>query len=746
MKQLVFILSVLTACFLSSVMAQSVCLPAPRLLTTTPMGAQVGQTLEVVLTGDNLDGATSLTFSHAGITAVPQKDDQGNEVSNTWVVSVAKDCPLGVHDAHVMTRLGMSSARAFTVGSLPEVTRTAANTTLDKAMPLQLNSICNASVSSRQVDFYSFEASKGQRLILDCAAKGIDSRLKPVLVVADANGADLQVERRGGAIDFKVPATGRYTVKVNDLTYNGGATYFYRLAIREVGMDAPVIRHPSTSPVHRASWPPAGLTEEGVTAETEPNQNGSVQSVSLPCDIRGSFFPAADVDTYEFVAKKGEVWWVEVASERLGRPTDPSVVIQHVAKENENETLTDVVELNDIPSPVRTSSNGYSYDGPPYNIGSSDVLGKLEIKADGVHRLHVRDLFGGTRSDPRNVYRLIVRKAQPDFALAGWAMHMGLRNGDRNALSKPIALRGGATMPIEVVVIRRDGFTGEINLQMSNLPDGVTATGLKIPAGKSVGTMLITADQNAPRGFTSAQFTGTSMINGTEVVRECRLASMAWPVPNAKSEIPAPRLMADIPVSVGGQEFAPLSIAAAGDEVLEVTEGESLTVPLVNVRRCEFQGATMSLRTFGDGFAGNGLFDLSLDSETNDAVLNLATLKTKPGDYTIAFYGGGVAKYQHRRHEIATAESQLAVVKQKAEAAATAADQAKKAAAAATDEAKGELERSAKDAEQQKKAADAQVKEAEEQLRAANRTAAPKDIVDIIVTRPIRIRVNAKAK
>ena len=121
-------------------------------------------------------------------------------------------------------------------------------------------------------------------------------------------------------------------------------------------------------------------------------------------------------------------------------------------------------------------------------------------------------------------------------------------------------------MPIEVVVIRRDGFTGEINLQMSNLPDGVTGTGLKIPAGKSVGTMLITADQNAPRGFTSAQFTGTAMINGTEVVRECRLASMAWPVPNAKSEIPAPRLMADIPVSVGGQEFAPLSIAAAGDE------------------------------------------------------------------------------------------------------------------------------------------------------------------------------------
>ena len=67
------------------------------------------------------------------------------------------------------------------------------------------------------------------------------------------------------------------------------------------------------------------------------------------------------------------------------------------------------------------------------NAGSPDIIGKVEIKEDGVHRLQLRDLFGGTRKDPRNIYRLIVRKAQPDFALVGWALHMNLRNGDRNA-------------------------------------------------------------------------------------------------------------------------------------------------------------------------------------------------------------------------------------------------------------------------------------------------------------------------
>ena len=84
---------------------------------------------------------------------------------------------------------------------------------------------------------------------------------------------------------------------------------------------------------------------------------------------------------------------------------------------------------------MKASSNGYSYDGPPYEAGSADPMGKVEIKEDGTYRLQVRDLFGGTRTDPNHAYRLVVRKAAPDFALAAWAIHMTLRNGDRAALN-----------------------------------------------------------------------------------------------------------------------------------------------------------------------------------------------------------------------------------------------------------------------------------------------------------------------
>ncbi len=624
--------------------AQSVGLPAPRLLTTLPMGAQTGTSVEVAIKGEHIDGASELLFSHPGITAKPLLDKAGKPVANKFTVTVAKDVPAGVHEARVMTDLGLSSSRAFNVGSLPEVTRTKANTTLEAAMPLALNSVCNATTTARAVDHYSFQAKKDQRIMVDLAAPGIDSKLKPVVIVADAEGRDLMVERLGGVIDFKAPADGAYIVKVHELTFQGGPYFFYRLALSEAPKSGDYHRMASTKSVSSVSWNAPSTPDSA--KEAEPNNDPvKAQKITLPCEISGSFFPAADVDNFEFEAKKGETWWVEVASERLGRPTDPFALVQHVGRDGDKEKLTDVAELNDIASPVKVSSNQYAYDAPPYNSGSPDILGKIEIKQDGLHRLALRDLFGGTRNDPNNVYRLIIRQAQPDFALASWAMHMTLRNGDRNCLSKPIALRAGATMAFEVVVIRKDGFTGEINLGMDGLPQGVTAAGIKIPANKTKGIMLITAGSDAPRGAASATMFGVAEIDGKTVRRPVRMASMAWPVKDHWQEIPSPRLLADIPVSVTREELAPLTIAPAEKKVWEAEAGSKLTIPLKHTRRMDFSGANINASTFGAGFESMKI-DLSLKDQKSEAVIDLAKYKVAPGDYVVAFYGGAVAKYK----------------------------------------------------------------------------------------------------
>ncbi|MCA9084277.1 MAG: PPC domain-containing protein [Planctomycetaceae bacterium] len=729
----------------SQLHAQSVCLPAPRLLTITPMGGQVGTTVEVTIAGDNFEDVEELIFSHPGITAVPVRNDAGVPVANRFTVNIAADCPAGIHEARTMTRLGVSSSRVFSVGTLPEVVQTAGNTSLEKAMTLTVNSLCNGAVTKQAVDYYSFEAQKDQRVVVDCAARGVDSKMYPVLVVADEKGNDLQVERRGGAVDFTAPADGTYVVKVHDLTFDGGPYHFYRLVLQSLEADQRIVRQPSTRSVSACSWPPEGLAAVAATTEAEAGgtaEEQAPQQVTLPCDISGRFYPAADVDQFEFAAKKGDVWWVEVASERLGRPTDPAVLVQQVIREGEQEKLVDVVELSDIDSPVKVSSNGYSYDGPPYNAGSPDVLGKVEIKEDGVYRLTLSDLLGGTRTDPDNIYRLIVRKAAPDFAIAAWALHMNLRNGDRNALSKPAALRGGATMPMEVVVIRRDGFDGAIDLQLEGLPEGVTATGLTIPAGKSRGILLLTAAENAPRGLTQARFIGRADINGQPVVRTGSMASMAWPVPNAWSEIPAPRLLADFPVSVCGSEKTPLTIAAAEDKAWEVTAGQSLTLPLHLTRRCEFSGKNMKLSTFGAGFEGHPAFEVNLDAETAETVVDTAKLKVAPGDYTIAFYGSAVAKYQYFPEGVEIAQQALNQAKKAADEAAAEVNRLAEVAKTVSEEQRTATAQAAADAVAQQKQAEAAVKAAESALKAAENRSKPTDIVDIVVSSPIRIRVN----
>ena len=71
--------------------------------------------------------------------------------------------------------------------------------------------------------------------------------------------------------------------------------------------NGPAPRQPHTATVSSMSWPPGGLPATARTSEIEPNNlQPQAQKITLPCDIAGSFFPAADVDTYEFTAKKGE--------------------------------------------------------------------------------------------------------------------------------------------------------------------------------------------------------------------------------------------------------------------------------------------------------------------------------------------------------------------------------------------------------------------------------------------------------
>jgi hypothetical protein len=278
---------------------------------------------------------------------------------------------------------------------------------------------------------------------------------------------------------------------------------------------------------------------------------------------------------------------------------------------------------------------------------------------------------------------------------------------------------------------------------MDGLPEGVTSQGLKIPAGQSRGLLLLTASVDAPRSAANARISGRATIDGNPVTRPCQLASMAWPIPDSWGEIPSPRLLADVPVSVSGVDQAPITIAPSGGKTYEVTAGEKLTVPYALTRRSEFQGASTQLRAIGAGLESVPALEINLAGDRAEAVIDTAALKTPPGDYVLAFQGSAVAMYRHHPEAILLAEAD----KRKAEQAVTAIEaevrQATEAAASATAEQKADLDKALAQATARQSAAAAALAAAVEQFNRATAAAQPRDIVDIVLAEPISIRVKA---
>jgi hypothetical protein len=726
----------------TQVLAQSVCLPAPRLLTMFPLGVQAGTSVEVAITGENLEELAGLFFSDPRIVAEPVLSDKQLPVANRYRITAPADFAPGLVEAFVVARLGVSSSRVFSIGSLTEVAQTTPSATIKDALAIQIGSTVNSTMIARGMNHYRISAKSGQRVRIVCGSRGVDSKLDPVLVLSSATGRVLATDRLGNGIDHTVEQDGDYIIKVHDLTFQGGPEFFYRLSVIDLGGGSSVSNFASSRHVSQYSWPPHGFDTSRSTQEAEPNDSKKAQQIELPCQISGSFYPAADVDCFEFKATKGQLWWIEIASHRLGAPTGPAANVQRAVSGESGVVWQDVLELKDIAPPMKISSNHYAYDGPPYNGGSTDLIGKFEAPEDGLYRLQLNDLFGGTRDNAGSVYQLAIRPASPDFALTGWVKHIELRNGDRNALSKPLALRPGATIALEVGAFRRDGFNEPIRLEVSGLPDGVTASVIDIPSGQTAGTVLLTADVRAPKGHCLVQIKGNSTVGDQQASRVCQFASMAWPIRDHWQEFPRPRLSQVIPLSVTDGEPHTITIQSTANESgnyhIKATAGTTASIPLHIERRCEFSGSVLALNTLGNGFQGNPRFEIPLQEATAEVKLDLAKLGIAPGTYTIAFFGPAVAKYRDFPTAVTKAEASKQVASQRVEQLKQQLQAVKASEATAAATTSGP---SSATVEQELKAAEEALKAADNEVKAATARSQPQDIADIVVTRPFTLEV-----
>ncbi len=655
-------------------------LPTPLLNTVTPPGGKIGTEFEVTIAGTDLDEGNELHFSHPGITATLK-------AANRFAVKIAPEVGVGIYDVRVVGKLGVSNPRAFVAGDRAEIVRTKAHDKPEAAVEMQMGSVFNGNATAAASDHFRFAAKKGERVLIECVAREIDSRLSPSLAVLDVNGREIESARKGGLLDFTAPSDGSFVATLHDLAYGGGADFFYRLTISngprvdfifppagvpgtkssftlygrglpggqpaklrgtdgkpleklDVEITLPSLAdatrdrhtrpisavsdgffHTLKSPQGSANPVFIGFSSTQLTRETEPNNKpGEAQKVSVPWEVAGQFFPAADVDTYAFDAKKGDVFWIEVISNGVGRATSPFLLVQREG--------TDIKEV-------------YATDADPggkkFTTLSNDPAMRFEAKEDGAYRVSVRDLFGATRSNPASTYRLVIRKESPDFRLVAVNDQPPQKKDDRSAVPRGLLVRAGDTAAVKVIAIRRDGFTGAIELSAENLPDGVKCAPTKIEEGKTEGLLLLTANDKPAKGCKAVRILGKAKAGDRELQHEATGGSVIWNVADYNTDSVQSRLAADFPVAVSATEPAPVRIEAAEDKVWQAAKDAKLEIPLKITRSADFKEA-LKLKPAGLAVLDAAKeFDADAKSATVTATLDLKALKLPVGANTIHF-------------------------------------------------------------------------------------------------------------
>lgn len=295
-------------------------MPAPRIAVVFPMGGQLGSTVEVTVTGTEIDDVTSLMFSASEIKSevviapeplvdpklkdkpIPKPKKGGPVSSAKFKVNIPASVKPGTYDCRVVTKGGISNPRAFVVGEKPEVVETdKPHNDVEVAQKVQLGSAIHGTLlSATDVDYYSFAAKANQRVLLHCAASSIDSRARPLVEVFDANKKRLAVNsnyRENDALADVTPISdGVLTVRVSEFAYqqgNGGPDYFYRLSISNAPwIDA--VYPPAIAPTGSSNITlygrnlPGGKIVEGTSINGKLLESLSV-SITPPAGAGGQF-------------------------------------------------------------------------------------------------------------------------------------------------------------------------------------------------------------------------------------------------------------------------------------------------------------------------------------------------------------------------------------------------------------------------------------------------------------------------
>ena len=459
----------------------------------------------------------------------------------TVQLTLATNVVPGDHEIRARTPGGLSNPLKFCVGLLPETTKPdwkavpKERGSMDPAMPpptemtVKLPVTINGQILPGGADRYHFWARQGQQLVLAVEARqlipyladAVPGWFEAVLMIYDSKGKTLASEERfrfkpDPVIHFEVPSNGTYTVEIHDSLYRGREDFVYRMTIGELPYVTGIFplggRAGEKTSITLTGWnlPEKSLerdnAEAGITSlsenffnavplavddlpeclEQEPNDSQeTAQPVTLPVIVNGRIDHAGDWDVFRFEGKTGDPLVADVDARRLDSPLDS------------------VIKLTDAAGKQLAFNDDYEDKGSGLNTHHADSYFSTVLPTNGTYYLWLGD--AQHKGGPEYSYRLRLSPPQPDFAL--------------RVVPSSINVRPGASTPLTIYALRKDGFNDEITLILDGAPNGFKLSGDSIPSGQNQVQITLTAPPTATNELVGLNLEGCTMIQGRALLR-----------------------------------------------------------------------------------------------------------------------------------------------------------------------------------------------------------------------------------
>lgn len=526
----------------------------PMLMSLKPTAIQAGTSAECeVQSRYSMRGAHTVFVSGEGVTAevidadspAPEPGKKPADITKLKLkITATPDALPGPREFRLATPYGASTIGQLVVVRDPVVAEQAANDTLAQAQTVTLPAtLCGTIEKAEDSDFWKFSAEAGQAVVFHVLSQRLEDKIHdlqthvdPILFLRTTAGDVLAMSDNHFFADpfltYTFKEAGDYVLEIRDVRYQGNVYWEYCIEAHSrphITQTLPLaVAAESETSVALAGvlvaanaqgilQVPAGLSGmqrlpvklgedstnpvpvyvTGLPRMDEPAaENDSIEQavpVTLPVVINGRIDRDSDLDVYAFEAKKGDLLTFEVLARRLNSELDSYLRI-----------------LNDKGQPLREED-----DSRFGRLQWSDTLidGWL-VPADGKYFVEIRDVH--LRGGAGFGYALQIAPSQPGFELA--------IDTDKTLLTP------GTHAAIFVRAIRKHGFTGEIQLDIDGLPEGVFATCGRILAGKGQdGAIVLGAEPNADLNMARVTIRGTAVHPRGDDQPPLELAEVAAP-------------------------------------------------------------------------------------------------------------------------------------------------------------------------------------------------------------------------